>query len=102
MKDYIAVVTVELHKFYPVLKPYRIADFMAFRFEFDPVHKILLARFEGLLTNESAEETTTPSVRIGGQPRPLREFGTCSAPSLHLCACGKNNVMFIYAHWPGS
>ena len=30
--------------------------FMAFRFEFDPVHKILLARFEGQLTNESAEE----------------------------------------------
>ena len=29
---------------------------MAFRFEFDPVRKILLARFEGLLTNESAEE----------------------------------------------
>ena len=29
---------------------------MAFRFEFDPVHKILLARFEGQLTNESAEE----------------------------------------------
>lgn len=28
---------------------------MAFRFEFDPVHKILLARFEGELTNESAE-----------------------------------------------
>jgi hypothetical protein len=29
---------------------------MAFRFEFDPVHKILLARFEGQLTNESAEQ----------------------------------------------
>ena len=29
---------------------------MAFRFEFDPVHKILLARFEGPLTNESAEQ----------------------------------------------
>jgi len=29
---------------------------MAFRFEFDPVHKILLARFEGELTNESAEQ----------------------------------------------
>jgi hypothetical protein len=29
---------------------------MAFRFEFDPVNKILLARFEGELTNESAEE----------------------------------------------
>jgi hypothetical protein len=29
---------------------------MAFRFEFDPVHRILLARFEGQLTNESAEE----------------------------------------------
>jgi hypothetical protein len=29
---------------------------MAFRFEFDPVHKILLARFEGQLTNEAAEE----------------------------------------------
>jgi hypothetical protein len=29
---------------------------MAFRFEFDPVHKILLARFEGPLTNQSAEE----------------------------------------------
>jgi hypothetical protein len=29
---------------------------MAFRFEFDPVNKILLARFEGQLTNESAEE----------------------------------------------
>ncbi len=29
---------------------------MAFRFEFDPVNKILLARFEGALTNESAEE----------------------------------------------
>ena len=28
---------------------------MAFRFEFDPVNKILLARFEGQLTNESAE-----------------------------------------------
>jgi hypothetical protein len=27
---------------------------MAFRFEFDPVNKILLARFEGQLTNESA------------------------------------------------
>lgn len=29
---------------------------MAFRFEFDPVNKILLARFEGQLTNESAAE----------------------------------------------
>ena len=29
---------------------------MAFRFEFDPVNKILLARFEGQLTNEAAEE----------------------------------------------
>jgi hypothetical protein len=28
---------------------------MAFRFEFDPVNKILLARFEGQLTNEAAE-----------------------------------------------
>ena len=28
---------------------------MSFRFEFDPVHKILLARFEGQLSNESAE-----------------------------------------------
>jgi len=28
---------------------------MAFRFEFDPVNRILLARFEGQLTNESAE-----------------------------------------------
>jgi hypothetical protein len=28
---------------------------VAFRFEFDPVNKILLARFEGQLTNESAE-----------------------------------------------
>jgi hypothetical protein len=27
---------------------------MAFRFEFDPVNKILLARFEGQLTNQSA------------------------------------------------
>jgi hypothetical protein len=27
---------------------------MAYRFEFDPVNKILLARFEGALTNESA------------------------------------------------
>jgi hypothetical protein len=32
---------------------------MAFRFEFDPVHKILMARFEGQLTNESAEEYHT-------------------------------------------
>jgi hypothetical protein len=29
---------------------------MAFRFEFDPVNKILLARFEGQLTNEAAQE----------------------------------------------
>lgn len=29
---------------------------MAFRFEFDPVNKILLARFEGQLTNDSATE----------------------------------------------
>ena len=29
---------------------------MAFRFEFDPVSRILLARFEGQLTNESAVE----------------------------------------------
>jgi hypothetical protein len=29
---------------------------MAFRFEFDSVNKILLARFEGQLTNESAAE----------------------------------------------
>jgi hypothetical protein len=29
---------------------------MAFRFEFDPVNKILLARFEGQLTNQSAAE----------------------------------------------
>ncbi len=29
---------------------------MAFRFEFDPVNRILLARFEGQLTNESAAE----------------------------------------------
>jgi hypothetical protein len=29
---------------------------MGFRFEFDPVNKILLARFEGQLTNESAAE----------------------------------------------
>ena len=29
---------------------------MAFRFEFDPINKILLARFEGELTNESAAE----------------------------------------------
>jgi hypothetical protein len=28
---------------------------VGFRFEFDPVNKILLARFEGPLTNESAE-----------------------------------------------
>jgi hypothetical protein len=34
----------------------RIAAQMAFRFEFDPVHKILLARFEGELTNEAAAE----------------------------------------------
>jgi hypothetical protein len=29
---------------------------MAFRFEFDPLNKILLGRFEGRLTNESAAE----------------------------------------------
>jgi hypothetical protein len=29
---------------------------MAFRFEFDPVNKILLSRFEGRLTDESAVE----------------------------------------------
>jgi hypothetical protein len=29
---------------------------MGFRFEFDPVNRILLARFEGQLTNESAAE----------------------------------------------
>jgi hypothetical protein len=29
---------------------------MAFRFEFDPVNKILLARFQGQLTNQSARE----------------------------------------------
>ncbi len=29
---------------------------MAFRFEFDPNNRILLARFEGQLTNESAEQ----------------------------------------------
>jgi hypothetical protein len=34
----------------------RMSALMAFRFEFDPVNKILLARFEGQLTNESAEE----------------------------------------------
>lgn len=32
---------------------------MAFRFEFDATHKILLARFEGQLTNASAEEYHT-------------------------------------------
>jgi hypothetical protein len=37
------------------LKP-RIIAIMAFRFEFDPVNKILLARFKGPLTNESAAE----------------------------------------------
>jgi hypothetical protein len=30
--------------------------FMAFRFQFDPLNKILLAQFEGQLTNESSEE----------------------------------------------
>jgi hypothetical protein len=34
----------------------RISVLMAFRFEFDPVNKILLARFEGQFTNESAAE----------------------------------------------
>lgn len=34
----------------------RINVRMAFRFQFDPVNKILLAQFEGPLTNESAEE----------------------------------------------
>lgn len=29
---------------------------MAFRFEFDPINRILLARFEGQLTNQSAAE----------------------------------------------
>jgi hypothetical protein len=29
---------------------------MPFRFEFDPVNKILLARFEGSLTNQAAEQ----------------------------------------------
>ena len=29
---------------------------MGFRFEFDPVHKILLGRFEGRLTDESLAE----------------------------------------------
>jgi hypothetical protein len=29
---------------------------MAYRFEFDPVNRILLARFEGQLTNEAAEQ----------------------------------------------
>jgi hypothetical protein len=37
-------------------KPGKIGSLMAFRFEFDPVHRILLARFEGQLTNESAAE----------------------------------------------
>jgi len=37
-------------------EPGRISALMAFRFEFDPANKILLARFEGQLTNESAEE----------------------------------------------
>jgi hypothetical protein len=37
-------------------KPRRMIARMAYRFEFDPVNKILLARFEGQLTNESAEE----------------------------------------------
>ncbi len=37
-------------------EPDRISALMAYRFEFDPVNKILLARFEGQLTNESAEE----------------------------------------------
>ena len=37
-------------------KPGKISALMGFRFEFDPVHRILLARFEGQLTNESAEE----------------------------------------------
>lgn len=36
--------------------PVKINVLMASRFEFDPVNKILLARFEGQLTNESAEE----------------------------------------------
>jgi hypothetical protein len=34
----------------------KISVLMAFRFEFDPVNKILLARFEGQLTNEAAAE----------------------------------------------
>src|SRR5271154_7456757 len=37
-------------------KPGRIIALMAFRFESDPVNRILLARFEGALTNESATE----------------------------------------------
>jgi|GEM_PF-535809 hypothetical protein len=37
-------------------KPGKMIARMAYRFEFDPVNKILLARFEGQLTNESAEE----------------------------------------------
>ena len=36
----------------------RIASQMRFRFEFDPVNKILLARFEGRLTDESLAEAT--------------------------------------------
>jgi hypothetical protein len=34
----------------------RVSDLMAFRFDFDPNNRILLARFEGQLTNESAAE----------------------------------------------
>src|SRR5271170_3899313 len=37
-------------------EPGRMTHDMAFHFAFDPVNKILLARFEGQLTNESAAE----------------------------------------------
>src|SRR5579862_3397518 len=40
----------------PNRKRDKITAPMAFRFEFDRVNKILLAKFEGRLTNESAEE----------------------------------------------
>ena len=37
-------------------EPSRIPPLVAFRFEFDSVNKILLARFEGQLSNQSAVE----------------------------------------------
>lgn len=67
---------------------------MAFRFEFDPVNKILLARFEGEVTNEAAAEYHDALGRNWIATGPARAFGTFQSPPTLLWAPS------FFAVWP--